>query len=360
MSYIIILFFLAVLQLSANDGFLASWNGNPVPGKSTNIEMSREFIYIKVHREYSEVFCKFWFYNHGKTEKVKVGFPDASATNYEDPTIPLEKFTSIVNGKPAELKHETEIIFGKDEKTGKVNMSDTAFIKKWYTKDIEFAGSDTTIIEDYYIARNSGFHDLMYMGQVFYFIGTGSSWKGAIGRGDIIFDHSEVFSTLFINQNFVNDNQQLGYVWRNNFTQVVFENLTPLENESISICFLSFFDNWVTSDDDESDQFSKYINYRELKHKDLYGMKEEIKARAGLPGNEVYKNCEWYAKALTSAPGKLNEDETNAVKALDKQLKKFRGAIFPSSIEEPCKTEKIELKKLERWRKEFEITKFIK
>ena len=356
MKYII-LFIMASLTGLANDGYLGTWSGNPVPGKSTDIEMSRELIYIKVHREYSQVFCKFWFYNHGKTEKVKVGFPDASSSGDEDPTTPLEKFTSIVNGKPIDLKHELQVIsldtfdFDNDG-----NKKDTYAFRTWYTKDIEFSGHDTTVIEDYYQARNSGFIDLMFMGQVFYFIGTGSTWKGAIGRGDIIFDHSEVFSNLFINENFVNDNPKLGYVWLNNFTQVVYKDLVPLSGESVSICFLNYFDGW--GDDGSKDgPFAQYIDFRKLTQQDLYGMKEEIKARAGIKGIDFYKDCGWYEKAQSEGSGKLNDNEKLAVKNIEKHLKK--SDYSPDSPAQPCKTEKAELRKLEKWKSEFEITKFI-
>jgi hypothetical protein len=61
----------------ADDSYKGTVGGNPFAhDRADSIRMVKEYVNIHLGREMSHVKCKFWFYNSGRSEYVRVGFPN--------------------------------------------------------------------------------------------------------------------------------------------------------------------------------------------------------------------------------------------------------------------------------------------
>ena len=177
---------LSLLGLStgarANDGGI-SWGGSPSLLKShPSISMESEVVNITVGPENVLVDCRFVFRNAGAATTVRMGFPDdgegESGFYSGDSEWSKEKavgrfawFKSWVDGAP------TKTTLEKSSEPGKL----------WHAKAVSFPARSRRTVRDQYsvpigqqIARNG-----IYW-QTAYTLHTGSSWKGPIGRSEVI------------------------------------------------------------------------------------------------------------------------------------------------------------------------------
>lgn len=177
---------LAALSLSAqaraNDGGIA-WGGSPSLLKShPSVSMQSELVQITIGEDNVLVDCRFVFQNHGPATSVRMGFPDegsgddnadedGSQGRQGKPMSNFKWFKSWVDGAPA----KTELVLGPDPG------------QSWHAKTVSFAPNAKRVVRDQYsvpvgsqIAR-----DGVYW-QAAYTLRTGSSWKGPIGRSEIV------------------------------------------------------------------------------------------------------------------------------------------------------------------------------
>ncbi len=179
----------AVASLAhANDGGI-SFGGSPkLLGGHSSVCMESELIQMNVGEKVVAVDCKFIFVNKGPTVKVRMGFPD-QGVGADDPdeehgdnwhSLPpkstFNSFKSWVNGKATA--------------TSLVRSSEPG--RFWHTKTVTFPANSKTVIRDlYYVNVGTGFvgsigNDAIPGDETSYVVHTGSSWKGAIGRTEII------------------------------------------------------------------------------------------------------------------------------------------------------------------------------
>lgn len=169
----------------ANDTYFYMAGGNLLPTKENDIsvEMKDETILLNLQENYYEVTVDFKFYNSGETLELEVGFPFFS-----------EGIGG--NGKIWDYKCWT-------------NGSETAYIKtplekKWSTpngleyanvRKIKFPKNAYTTTRVQYkseygrIAPSSQTANYLY--------GTGLSWKGKIGKINLIIDNNILYSILY-------------------------------------------------------------------------------------------------------------------------------------------------------------------
>ncbi len=170
----------------ANDGGIA-WGGSPkLLSNHPSVAMQSEVITMNVGKEKTTVDCRFVFKNYGRATTVRMGFPDEGSgdlnraeevdINVPDwrKTKPLSTFSSFkswVNGVPVQTK-----LVRSDE-----------IAKSWHTKAVRFPTSSTRRVRDLYTVpvggqiATHGFHS-----QTSYVLHTGASWRGAIGRSEVI------------------------------------------------------------------------------------------------------------------------------------------------------------------------------
>ena len=172
----------------ANDGGIA-FGGSPklLSGHPT-VRMESELIQMNVGEKTVVVDCKFIFVNNGPACKVRMGFPDqgvgASDPDEENardwkkspPVTTFTSFQSWVNGGEV----PTKLI--RANEPGKF----------WHTKTVTFPANSRTVIRDlYHVPVGGGFvgsinGDAIPGDETSYIVHTGSSWKGTIGRTEIV------------------------------------------------------------------------------------------------------------------------------------------------------------------------------
>ncbi|MEO7717462.1 MAG: hypothetical protein ABIY70_14775 [Capsulimonas sp.] len=189
------LFTLALtLPARADDGGI-SFGGAPrlLAGHKT-VAMESEVVTMDVGEYTVKTHCRFVFKNHGPACAVRMGFPDRGRG---------EKAYQDDSGKPANPKgtfHSfTSKVDGKSVPTSVVqdaaNSSDV-----WHAKTVKFGANQTHIVEDDYTTDIGGQitdHNSAVL-QTFYVLHTGSSWRGNIGRAEVIvrFHHPKVHGPI--------------------------------------------------------------------------------------------------------------------------------------------------------------------
>ena len=166
----------------ANDGSIA-WGGSPqLLSSHPSVAMQSEVIVMNIGKENVTVDCRFVFKNYGKATTVRMGFPDAGSGDtafqdeYEDPKpkaapTGFTSFKSWVDGAPAKT---TAIRSGTSGLT-------------WHAKTVYFPALSTRIVRDLYTVPVGGqFSRNRIYSQTSYTLHTGASWRGAIGRSEVI------------------------------------------------------------------------------------------------------------------------------------------------------------------------------
>jgi hypothetical protein len=172
-----------------NDAALGSGGTPTMLHGNTTVRMASEKIVVNVDKEKTSATCTFVFQNDGPACKIKVGFPDHAygAADPEEDADPaarkkppkrgaMNSFHSWVDGKEVKMSLE------RGKEAGDY----------WHTKSVTFKGHGQTVVRDTYTLDRSSaivmFKDKSgsadYAG---YVVSTGSSWKGNIGRSEVVF-----------------------------------------------------------------------------------------------------------------------------------------------------------------------------
>lgn len=355
--------------LFADDTEFGNYGYNLFSMTKSKVQMSKEIVYIQMSENGVKVRCKFWFYNHGKTQTLKVGFPDF---NYffddDDNYTPVKNFKSIVNGKPIKLEYKSvKWIDSTHRDHNSYSKWDTT-MNRWYVKTVKFPSNDTVIVENYYEGElgNTVDHAFATCAFVNYYLGSGSSWNGNIEHGIIIFDFTDFLSSDFIinPQNLVSI-PGIKTTISENLAMFDFNNYTPPKYQLLKLNFYSGFipDTYIQGlydniDFSEESSRNKHTFLEELQNnlfpKKLDRMSKEILARAGYlfpydADNQYFKRKSWYKPNSNGNFGEeIDEAKDRSEAAL--MLKKYCRDIKPFSF-----TTKIDERVIKELMKQFEI-----
>lgn len=170
-------------KAGADDGGI-SFGGSPhlLKGHAT-VAMKDEVVTMTIGKEEIKVDCRFIFQNKGPTCTVRMGFPDegqGSSEPYQGEEVPkgpglkatFLTYDSWVDGK----KVPTKLIPTKDRSL------------YWHSKTVKFKANSDCLIRDVYtlapgaqVTSENGLYQ-----QTSYVLHTGASWRGPIGKAEII------------------------------------------------------------------------------------------------------------------------------------------------------------------------------
>ena len=215
--------FVALATLSVlgwcNDTAVVGIGGVIKPMEShPSIVLRSHVVKVKLTPEYADVNCTFVLHNTGKATSVLIGFPESGGGAIEVPTTGFQYFRSYVDGKRVQVRVQEP------------KLRDMGY-SRWYLKRVHFGTGQTRVIRNVYRAPLGAVSN----GEKFfhYILVTGASWKGKIGRSDIIVDLSALGSVTDLSI------RPAGYRRANNRIAWRFENYEP--NEDISIVFFQHY-----------------------------------------------------------------------------------------------------------------------
>ena len=167
----------------ANDGSIA-WGGSPqLLSSHPSVAMQSEVIVMNIGKENVTVDCRFVFKNYGKATAVRMGFPDAGSGD----TPHQDAFDNDVSAKRAHTAFTSfkSWVDGKAVKTQLIRADESQ--KSWHAKTVYFPALSTRIVRDLYTVPVGGqFSRNRIYSQTSYTLHTGASWRGAIGRSEVI------------------------------------------------------------------------------------------------------------------------------------------------------------------------------
>lgn len=185
-----------------------------------SIVLRSHVVKVKITPEYADVDCTFVLHNTGKATSVLIGFPESGGGDIVVPKMGFRYFRSYVDGKRVQVRVQEQ---------RRESGPDGYF--RWYLKRVRFGAGQTRVIRNVYrapLGAISTGHDFFD-----YILTTGASWKGKIGRSDIIVELSGLDHVVDL------EIRPEGYrrvgnriVWR-------LENYEPKEN--ISIMFFQHY-----------------------------------------------------------------------------------------------------------------------
>jgi hypothetical protein len=142
-----------------------------------SIVLRSQVVKVKLTPDYADVDCTFVLHNTGKATSVLIGFPESGGGDIVVPKMGFEYFRSYVDGKRVQVRVQEQ---------RRESGPDGYF--RWYLKRVRFGAGQTRVIRNVYraplgaISTGHNFFD--------YILTTGASWKGKIGRSDIIVELS--------------------------------------------------------------------------------------------------------------------------------------------------------------------------
>ncbi len=153
----------------ANDAYYFMVGGQLVPTQEadTQVEMQEELINILLEERYYEISVDFTFYNHGKSEKLEIGFPFFCVGNGDGEISDFRCWTNDV---------ETSF---KDYPLKKEWQEDTQ-LENAYVRSITFPSKEITKTRISY--KSTYGREAPSYSIVKYLYGTGSGWKNSIGK----------------------------------------------------------------------------------------------------------------------------------------------------------------------------------
>ena len=202
-----------------NDSAVVGVSGVIKPMEShPSIVLRSHVVKIKLAPAHADVDCTFVLHNTGKATSVLIGFPESGGGAIEVPTMGFQYFRSYVDGKRVQVRVQEP------------KLRDMGY-SRWYLKRVHFGTGQTRVIRNVYRAPLGAISN----GEEFfhYILVTGASWKGKIGRSDIIVDLSALGSVTDLSI------RPAGYRRANNRIAWRFENYEP--NEDISIVFFQHY-----------------------------------------------------------------------------------------------------------------------
>jgi hypothetical protein len=142
-----------------------------------SIVLRSHVVKVKITPEYADVDCTFVLHNTGKATSVLIGFPESGGGDIVVPKMGFRYFRSYVDGKRVQVRVQEQ---------RRESGPDGYF--RWYLKRVRFGAGQTRVIRNVYrapLGAISTGHDFFD-----YILTTGASWKGKIGRSDIIVELS--------------------------------------------------------------------------------------------------------------------------------------------------------------------------
>jgi len=173
-------FFLAALvafsiAVRADDAEI-SYGGSPSALKGTGqVAMQSEVVLLDIGPDSIRADCRFVFYNKGPACTIRMGFPDGESQRDEesDGATPsrsaFSSFQSFVDG----VQTPTTLVSGKDY--------------DWQAKTVSFLTNGVRKVREVYTVPIGS--ELSYRQPhqtAYYILDTGASWRGPIGRMEII------------------------------------------------------------------------------------------------------------------------------------------------------------------------------
>jgi len=142
-----------------------------------SIVLRSHVVKVKITPEYADVDCTFVLHNTGKATRVLIGFPESGGGDIVVPKMGFRYFRSYVDGKRVQVRVQEQR-----------RESGPGGYFRWYLKRVRFGAGQTRVIRNVYrapLGAISTGHDFFD-----YILTTGASWKGKIGRSDIIVELS--------------------------------------------------------------------------------------------------------------------------------------------------------------------------
>jgi hypothetical protein len=197
-AFVSLLFFLSVtIAVLGNDAAIQIEGGAAkcMFGKEEGISMVEEEVMIFLEESQYVVEATFHFSNQGETKEIFVGFPKFGAGRFPE-FQGAKNFTSFetwVNGAPVkfeeyldsssleisasgfDFKGFCKALEEKESKVGSIRVSENS----WIVKKVQFLSNKITETK---VKYSVPYHELFDSRVAYYIFGTGSTWKGNIGK----------------------------------------------------------------------------------------------------------------------------------------------------------------------------------
>ncbi len=177
--------------LALNDAALAVGGTPKTLDGHVSVRMESEKIVLRIGQQGTVADCRFVFVNDGPTCQVKMGFPD-NGYGAADPEEEADPDVASKPPKTGAMKSFQSWVDGKEVAT-RLERGQGAG-EYWHTKTVTFKGQARTVVRDRYSLDVSSAIVLFgenkdanahYAG---YVVSTGASWKGQIGRSEVVFE----------------------------------------------------------------------------------------------------------------------------------------------------------------------------
>lgn len=176
----LVFIFLFKANAYADDGYMGGVGETPRPRNSIDIEMQAEVVNVILHKTFAEVECAYRFKNHGKAQKVIMGFPELYMNDVNEYTYEtkITQFRAFLDG--AELPVTKKKIDYNPDRSGPWYYNEYGV---WYLQEVAFKQNQTRVVVNRYLAPHGGTSvgDRNFS----YVLETGSTWKGAIGQANV-------------------------------------------------------------------------------------------------------------------------------------------------------------------------------
>lgn len=233
----------------ANDGWAVYLGGEQSVRPHPQIRMIKEYITIDVGDHSAWVTCTFWFRNGGPSTSVGMAYPDESTSTSDGVAVPqLKDFRSSVDGKPVETQFQ--LIRNGGYRIKRVNFG---------------PGQTRMVVNRYRIPLGSvASRGQVYVHDLHYTFSTGASWKGQIGRTELVtrfngrFRPRRVLNAKLLEsdgpRSFWKDHQTdlfqdgpTGKLLANEY-RILRRNWRPTESDNVRLRFRPFTVDWSRGD----------------------------------------------------------------------------------------------------------------
>lgn len=199
-------------SILANDAAVSGIGGTvELMDEHPTVVMESERVEIGVKSDLVDVTTSFVFRNEGPPVQVKMGFPERGWGEARKPEF--KSFEAWVDGKP--VKVDTTAW----EDTG-VRWS------RWRMKTVSFGFNQRREVANHYTASTGRVTDGSKF--VTYILTTGKSWKGPVGKADVVIDISDISDYQTIRRS------PEGYVRDGNLIKWHFESFEPESEINLS------------------------------------------------------------------------------------------------------------------------------
>jgi hypothetical protein len=229
----------------ANDGWFVYLGSEKSLRPHPSVRMVKEYITIDVGDRCAWVTCTFWFRNSGPATTVKMAYPDESSSSMDgQPYSQLREFRSWVDGARVPTQFKLLDRNGYQIKTVRFARDAARQVVNRYRVPLGLVASRGQV----------------YVQDLGYTFSTGASWKGKIGRGELVvrfrgrFQPTRLLPTKTLEQDGPRS------FWRNNLTslfwkgpsgtlsgnqyRIVRRDWRPTEADNVVLQFRPFTIDW--------------------------------------------------------------------------------------------------------------------